>query len=85
MPVFIIETESRFKMQYAVEADTFDKAFKAIQSGIDEFHQEHKGELLVDASVATCDKDLVYEIRKTTGLYKTWSDEKLLEVFKNVD
>lgn len=84
MPVFIIETESRFKMQYAVEADSFESAFKAVRSGgVEDFHQEHIGEFLIDGQVVT-DEELVYQIRKSTALYQSWSDEKLLEVFKNV-
>lgn len=84
MPVFLIETESRFKMQYAVEADTFDKAFEVIQNGTDEFFQEHRGELLVDARVVNSDEDVIRAIRAANnGFYDTWSDEQTLKVFKH--
>jgi len=83
MPIFNIETEARYTMKYLVEADTFEEAFKAVQEGIDDYHQEFKGDLLVNASVVS-EEEAVYEIRKESGLYSTWSDEKLLEVFKHV-
>lgn len=83
MPIFNIETEARYRMKYLVEADTFEEAFKTVQQGIDDYHQEFKGDLLVDANVVS-DGEAVYQIRKESGLYSTWSDEKLLEVFKYV-
>lgn len=83
MPIFNIETEARYTMKYLVEADTFEEAFKAVQEGIDDYYQEFKGDLLVNASVVS-EEEAVYEIRKESGLYSTWSDEKLLEVFKHV-
>lgn len=84
MPVFIIETESRFNMKYAVEADTFDQAFRMVQNGLDDYKQEHIGEFLWDAKVVS-DEELVYQIRlANNGLFSSWSDEKILEVFKHV-
>lgn len=87
MSVFIIEAESRFKMKYAVEAPTFEEAFKAIRNNeVEEFYQEHDGEYLVDCSIVS-DEELVYQVRLSNGgLYSSWTDEKILEVFKkNVD
>ena len=86
MPVFIIETESRFKMKYAVEAKSFEEAFKAVRNcEVEDFYQEHDGEYLIDAQAVT-DEELVYQVRLANGgLYASWSDEKILEVFKNVN
>lgn len=84
MAIFLIETESRFKLQYAIEADSFEKAFKVIQNGTDEFFQEHKGEILVDARVVNSDKEVINAIRDANnGFYDTWSDEQTLKVFKH--
>lgn len=84
MPVFLIETESRFKMKYAIEAETFDEAFRLIRNGAEDFYQEHSGELLRDVQVVT-DEELLYQIRKDNNYYSSWTDEKILEVFKNAN
>ena len=84
MPVFLIKTISSHKMQYAVEADTFEQAFKTVREGIDDFHQEHLGEALLDVEVVS-DEDLVYKIRMTEPYYGSWSDEQILETFKYVN
>lgn len=84
MPVFLIETESRFKMKYAVEAETFDKAFRMIRDGIDDFSQVHLGEVLRDVQVVS-EEELIYQIRACSTYYSDWTDEKILEVFKYVN
>ena len=76
MPIFIIETESRFKLQYAVEADTFDKAFELIESST-QYVKTEKDSLILEKGKAFVLNYMDETNKKKLGTKDEWKIIKI--------